>query len=156
MEVAPQPRHNQCGNETDDGDVGPDAAALFRRRHGGLIWRVGVDLRVDPVTTATAALYFQRFFLAQKEGEFDATRVAMASVWLASKVREDGLKLRDIVNSFLALEASDRANDSLMRMEAYWLLRDELVLHEQALLRTMASDRANDSLMRMEAYWLLR
>mmetsp|Transcript_88394 Transcript_88394/g.250520 ORF Transcript_88394/g.250520 Transcript_88394/m.250520 type:complete len:281 (-) Transcript_88394:228-1070(-) len=128
-----------AASPSTDGEVGPDAVALFRRRHGGLIWRVGVDLRVGPVTTATAALYFQRFFLAEKEGDFDAQRVAMACMWLASKVREEPLRLRDIVNAFAGIKGRVQEVKE-MKMEAYWALRDEVVLHEQVVLRTMAFD----------------
>ncbi|CAE8711735.1 unnamed protein product, partial [Polarella glacialis] len=117
----------------------PDTSTDFRRRWGGLIWSVGVDLGLDSVTTATAALYFQRFFLTEKEGVFDARRMAISSVWLASKVREGMCRLRDIVNSFESL--TGRVEDEKgMSMEVYWALRDELVLHEQALLRAMAYD----------------
>lgn len=79
-------------------------ATNFARRHGGVVWRVGIDLALNPVTTATAAMYFQRFYLVEQQGNFDAMRVAMACVWLASKVCEEKTRLRDIVNSFLALQ----------------------------------------------------
>mmetsp|Transcript_32881 Transcript_32881/g.54100 ORF Transcript_32881/g.54100 Transcript_32881/m.54100 type:complete len:263 (-) Transcript_32881:78-866(-) len=132
---------------------GAGDATTFLRRHGGLVWRVGVDLALGPVTTATAALYFQRFYLVQQQGDFDAVRIAMACVWLASKVCEEKTRLRDIVNSFLALhgceaspqvEKTTKANGStdgeVMQMEAYWALRDDLILCEQAVLRAMAFD----------------
>lgn len=112
---------------------------LFRRKFGGLIWRVGIDLQMNTVTIATAALYFQRFFLAEGRDRFNATHVATACVWLASKVQEDGRRLRDIANAFAALCGREQETREL-RMEDYWTMRDAFVLHEQAVLRAMAFD----------------
>merc|ERR1712100_251955 len=94
------------------------------------------------VTVASAALFFQRFFLAEKAGDgtFDAIRVAMACVWLSSKAREDSCRLRDIVNSFTVLKSGSGPDGQVLQMEAYWSLRDSLVLYEQAVLRAMAFD----------------
>jgi len=133
--------HRDAGREDclDAGREGVDPETLFRRRFGGLIWAVGLDLRMSPVTIATAALYFQRFFLVEKRGDFDAMRIAIACAWLASKVREEAYSLRDIVNAFAVVDG--RAEESkALQMEAYWALRDEVVLHEQAVLRAMAFD----------------
>jgi len=99
----------------------------------------GADLQLDVVITASAALYFQRFFLAERQGTFDAGRVAMACVWLATKVCEEACRLRDIVNAFLAL-AGQAEEGRVLQMEAYWALRDDVVLLEQAVLRAMAFD----------------
>eukprot|EP00434_Breviolum_minutum_P038255 symbB.v1.2.033930.t1/scaffold4288.1/size41896/1 len=108
------------------------------RSWGKLIWSVAADLTLDTVTTATAGLFFQRFCLAEREGDFDHHRLAMASLWLASKVRETSCRLRDIVNGFeIFLE---RADEKGMPMEVYWAMRDEIVLHEQVLLRGMGFD----------------
>mmetsp|Transcript_81167 Transcript_81167/g.225903 ORF Transcript_81167/g.225903 Transcript_81167/m.225903 type:complete len:266 (+) Transcript_81167:78-875(+) len=111
----------------------------FVRRFGDLIWRVGVDLGMHTVTIASAALYFQRFFLAEAEGRFNATRIATACVWLASKAREDGHRLRDIANAFQAIRGNEDKG-MILQMEEYWALRDEVVAHEQAVLRAMAFD----------------
>eukprot|EP00747_Dinoflagellata_sp_TGD_P166919 gnl/TRDRNA2_/TRDRNA2_190477_c0_seq1.p1 gnl/TRDRNA2_/TRDRNA2_190477_c0~~gnl/TRDRNA2_/TRDRNA2_190477_c0_seq1.p1 ORF type:complete len:322 (+),score=52.23 gnl/TRDRNA2_/TRDRNA2_190477_c0_seq1:53-967(+) len=116
-----------------------DTPTRFRRRFGGLIQRAGLDLRMDVVSSATAALYFQRFFLVEKQEDFDPSRIAAACVWLASKVREDSRRLRDIINSFAALEGRSDVQQAL-EMEAYWAIRDDLVLHEQALLRALSFD----------------
>eukprot|EP00930_Biecheleria_cincta_P077163 TRINITY_DN64438_c0_g1_i1.p1 TRINITY_DN64438_c0_g1~~TRINITY_DN64438_c0_g1_i1.p1 ORF type:complete len:264 (-),score=38.93 TRINITY_DN64438_c0_g1_i1:15-806(-) len=116
-----------------------ESLLIFRRRWCGLIWSVSRDLGFDTISAASAALYFQRFYVAEKEEEFDARRIAISSLWLASKVREGGCRLRDIVNSF-EIFLGRRGDEKGMSMEAYWTLRDELVLHEQALLRAMAFD----------------
>jgi len=135
--VSPPGNVESSDGETDE--ASPDAPALFRRRMGSLVWRVGADLELGTVATATAALYFQRFFLVEKEGSFDAVRVAIACVWLSAKVNEMAVRLRDIVNSFLALQGQGQEGKA-MQMEAYWTLRDELVSHEQAVLRAMTFD----------------
>ncbi|CAK0862447.1 unnamed protein product [Prorocentrum cordatum] len=117
---------------------------LLRRRFGSLIWRVGADLQMSPTGTATAALYFQRFLLvAPSSGEegFSTLRAAMSCVWLASKTLEEPQRLRDVANAFLALEARSAGRGApVLEMEAYWALRDEVVWHEQVVLRAMAFD----------------
>lgn len=117
------------------------AGVLFRRRFGRLIWRAGADVGLDTVTAATACLYFQRFFLVEQEGStpFDSVRIAMACLWLATKVCEEGHSLRDIANAVMAMEEQAKEAKTL-QMEAYWALRDELVSHEQAILRAMTFD----------------
>lgn len=114
-------------------------------------------MQMHTVTAATSALYFQRFFLVEREADFDATRVAMACTWLAAKAREDPHRLRDIVNSFLAL-SSTAEKGKVLQMESYWALRDELVLYEQAVLRAMGFDAEPTPAYSLlsELAWLLR
>lgn len=130
----------------------------FRRRHGMLIWQVGADLHLHTVCTATAALFFQRFFMTEKQGAVDGSLVAMSCVWLASKVREEPRRLRDVINSSLA--ATGKRGDELqgMPMEVYWSLRDEVVLHEQMVLRAMSFDtEPTPAYMYLAEYaWLFR
>merc|ERR1712228_959685 len=78
-------------------------------------------------------------------------------VWLSSKVTEEAHRLRDIVNSFIALEDGTEVKE-VMQMEAYWALRDELVQHEQAILRAMAFDTEPTPAYTFlaEFAWLLR
>eukprot|EP00927_Polykrikos_kofoidii_P078408 TRINITY_DN75235_c0_g1_i1.p1 TRINITY_DN75235_c0_g1~~TRINITY_DN75235_c0_g1_i1.p1 ORF type:complete len:304 (+),score=66.06 TRINITY_DN75235_c0_g1_i1:77-913(+) len=125
--------------EDSSGESGEDTSMHFRRKFGGLIWRAGIDLRMHTVTIATGALYFQRFFLAEGRDHFNATHVATSCLWLASKVSEDVRRLRDIANVFAALSGREEKMTEL-QMEEYWALRDEVVSHEQAVLRAMAFD----------------
>ncbi|CAK9085341.1 unnamed protein product [Durusdinium trenchii] len=112
---------------------------LSRERYWGkMIWWVASDLGIDTVTTASGAFFFQRFCLAEREGDVDHHRLAMASLWLATKVREASCRLRDIVNGFEIF--LQKADEKGMPMEAYWSLRDEVVVHEQVLLRGLGFD----------------
>ncbi|OLP95992.1 Cyclin-related protein FAM58A [Symbiodinium microadriaticum] len=116
-----------------------ETALLKERQWGRLMWTVAADLGMDTVATATAAHFFQRFCLSERQGDFDPHRLAIACVWLASKVRESPCRLRDIVNSFEIF--LDRVQDEKgMPMEAYWALRDDVVTYEQVLLRAMGFD----------------
>lgn len=65
----------------------PDMLLARERYWGKMIWFVATDLGIDCVTAASGALFFQRFCLAEREGDFDHHRLAMASLWLATKAR---------------------------------------------------------------------
>ena len=61
-----------------------DMPRARERYWGKMIWFVASDLGIDTVTTASGALFFQRFCLAERE-DFDHHRLAIASLWLATK-----------------------------------------------------------------------
>ncbi|CAL1164514.1 unnamed protein product [Cladocopium goreaui] len=128
-------------NETSQhvGAVSKPMPLEKERSWGRLIWAVAADLALDTVTAASGCFFFQRFCLAERtEGDFDHHRLAMASLWLATKVRETSCRLRDIVNGFEVL--LQRAESCGMPMEVYWAMRDEIVVHEQVLLRGLGFD----------------
>ena len=57
-----------------------------------------VKLRLKPVPLATAATLYHRFFKVCSEKDFDPYLIASTCLYLGSKVEEDNLKLRDVVN----------------------------------------------------------
>eukprot|EP00929_Paragymnodinium_shiwhaense_P107281 TRINITY_DN73375_c0_g1_i2.p1 TRINITY_DN73375_c0_g1~~TRINITY_DN73375_c0_g1_i2.p1 ORF type:complete len:374 (-),score=92.72 TRINITY_DN73375_c0_g1_i2:41-1162(-) len=149
-----------AGKRKEVGGEGQSAPAValdardtkaFAQHYGRLIWRVGIDLKLQTVTVATACQCFQRFFLQEDQATFDVFNIAVVSVWLATKCQEDeedGLgrrirgnkpRLRDIANSFYALTGRQEEAKAL-QMEDYWILRDNLVQYEQVLLRAMGFD----------------
>lgn len=143
-------------SESTDSIEAPRAQALIRREFGNLIWQVGADLHMDAASTATAALYFQRVFLVEKDG-FDATLICMASLWLASKLCETKHRLRDIVNSVRLVRSMYKRPASLS-MESYWCIRDAVTSYEQLVLRAMAFE-VEPSLAHatlLEFAWMLR
>merc|ERR1711988_1657090 len=98
------------------------------------ILAVGIDLKMSPVTYATAAWYLQRF-CASAAPSAPVPEVVMTALWLAAKSLDDSRRLREIVNSWEALNSKGEV--SLMNMEEYWTLRDRLLVHESTLLRTL-------------------
>ena len=81
--------------------------ALFRRRFGGFIRTAGHDLKLDSVAIATATWYFQRFFAVESRESCHAGRIAIACLWLSTKVLEERRPLRDIVNAFTVSEGGE-------------------------------------------------
>lgn len=134
-----------------------DCDAEFQWQHGMLIQRVGIDLRLGPVAIATGSLFFHRFFINHSPKAFEPKKVAMACLWLATKVVEDPRRLRDVMNSFLFLEGKSGTAEEMV-MEDYWKHRDELVAYEQCVLRGLQFDLdpASAYTFLLEYAWLLQ
>lgn len=67
--------------------------------------------------------------------------VAATCIYLAGKVEEDHIRLRDIINVFTTLTPG---NEPLESNEAYWALRDSIVQCELLLLRVLKFHVNND------------
>lgn len=63
-----------------------------------LVQEMGVLLRLPQVVMATAQTLLHRFYYRKSLTQFDAHKIAMASVFLAAKVEETPRRMRDILN----------------------------------------------------------
>eukprot|EP00451_Oxyrrhis_marina_P030375 CAMPEP_0204368826 /NCGR_PEP_ID=MMETSP0469-20131031/44495_1 /ASSEMBLY_ACC=CAM_ASM_000384 /TAXON_ID=2969 /ORGANISM="Oxyrrhis marina" /LENGTH=398 /DNA_ID=CAMNT_0051358449 /DNA_START=1 /DNA_END=1198 /DNA_ORIENTATION=+ len=91
------------------------------------------DLQGGMKLFCTASFWFARFFKGAQLGAFEPRIVAVACVWLANKVVERALRLRDIVNGFRSVNAESIE----MGMEEYWKLRDEVLRVEACVCRQL-------------------
>ncbi|XP_065291064.1 cyclin-Q [Dermacentor albipictus] len=100
-----------------------------------LIFEAGTKLEAKPQTVATAATYFHRFFQECSQDDYDFYLVAATAMYLAGKVEEDYLKIRDVVNVFH--KSAYPKSEPLPLAEEYWCLRDAIVQCELLMLRVL-------------------
>ncbi|XP_075723656.1 cyclin Q [Rhipicephalus microplus] len=100
-----------------------------------MLFEAGTKLEAKPQTIATAATYFHRFFQECSPDDYDFYLVAATAMYLAGKVEEDSLKIRDVVNVFH--KCSFPLSDPLPLGEEYWCLRDSIVQTELLMLRVL-------------------
>uniref|UniRef100_V9LH45 Cyclin-related protein FAM58A n=1 Tax=Callorhinchus milii TaxID=7868 RepID=V9LH45_CALMI len=99
------------------------------------IMEAGVKLGLRSVPTATACCLYQRFFRLTRVGQYEPHLVAMAAIYLAGKVGEQHLRVRDIINvchRSLCLGAEPLCLDA-----GFWEVRDSVVQCELLLLRIL-------------------
>lgn len=138
-----------------DGDT--DAAAVAVERANRLILAAGVKLKLKSETTASAAVYFHRLYASSAKsvdevsvGEsvgvavdvYEPVTMAATCVYLAGKVEEEHLRLRDVINVFYS--SVHVASEPLELSDAYFKLRDTLVRCELLLLRVLEFNVVND------------
>ncbi|CAO1629132.1 unnamed protein product [Parajaminaea phylloscopi] len=73
-----------------------------------LIQRLGTFLLLPQRVSATAQVLFQRFWFVTSMRQFSVQDVSAGSLFLASKVEEHPLRLRDLINVFDYLLQKDR------------------------------------------------
>ncbi|CAO1620913.1 unnamed protein product [Sympodiomycopsis kandeliae] len=129
----------------------PEEERKNRRKGASLIYNIAEKLNLYMAThlVSTAAIFFQRFFMRrcmrppggssvfQGQTTFAYQDVAMASLYLATKVEECYKRLDDIVNVGLELDhriesSSSTDQESTLRMNILW--------SEERLLETLCFD----------------
>lgn len=100
-----------------------------------LLFEGGAKLGAQSQTIATGAVFYHRFFEQCNVEDYDPHLIAATSMYLAGKVEEDHLKIRDVVNVFHKVVHPN--SDPLDLGEEYWSLRDAIVQGELLLLRML-------------------
>lgn len=90
-------------------------------------------LEAKCITTATACSLFHKFFSTADLKSYDPYLIGAASIYLAGKVEDDQLRLRDVINMVHA--TLRRTNTTLLLGDEYWNIRDAIVQAELFLLR---------------------
>jgi len=90
-------------------------------------------LEAKCITTATACALFHKFFSKADIKNYDPYLIGAASIYLAGKVEDDQLRLRDVINVVHA--TLQRSNTTLLLGDEYWNIRDAIVQAELFLLR---------------------
>lgn len=114
-------------------------AALPRVVH--MLRRMARHLRLGQTVSATALTFYHRCRAhwrreGLERGVDEQRRVAIACLFLATKVEEQPKRMRDVINSAYLLEHGRRLHSS----HEYWRLKERLVRDEQHVLRAMAFD----------------
>ncbi|GAA5856633.1 hypothetical protein JCM9279_006013 [Rhodotorula babjevae] len=124
------------------------------RAYGALlIQQAGIMLKASQVVMATAQVLFQRFWFVTSLKHFGIRDVGMGALFLASKLEEAPLRIRDIVNCFSYLDGlvafcSTPPYPPAATFEAYvpmdyfatefYDLKDAMVIAEMQILKRLA------------------
>jgi len=93
-------------------------------------------LEAKCITTATACCLFHKFFSSANIQDYDPYLVAGTCIYLAGKVEDDHLKLRDVIN--IVHSTLHRSLEPLSLGDEYWNIRDAIVQTELFVLRMVA------------------
>lgn len=99
------------------------------------IMEAGTKLQLKSIPVATACLIYQKFFYYSNTQDYDPYLIATSSLYLASKVEEDHVKLRDVVNVTYRCLHPDKP--PLDIGTTYWQLRESIAQCELFILRVL-------------------
>ncbi|PSN49340.1 Cyclin-related protein FAM58B [Blattella germanica] len=99
------------------------------------IFECGIKLDAQPLTIATAAILFHRFFKETDTTGYDSYLIAATTIYLAGKVKDDPLKIRDVIN--VTHNTLHRGCQPLELGDEYWNMRDAIVQAELLIMRML-------------------
>ncbi|EFN73689.1 Cyclin-related protein FAM58A [Camponotus floridanus] len=99
------------------------------------IFECGLKLEAHPLTIATAATLYHRFIKEATLQGYDNYLIASTCLYLASKVKDDALKIRDIMN--VSYNTLHRGSQPLDLGDQYWSMRDAIVQAELLIMRML-------------------
>ncbi|XP_069137252.1 cyclin-Q-like [Argopecten irradians] len=99
------------------------------------MYEAGLKLRLETVPLATAAVIYHKFFRENSLHDFDPYTIASTAIYLAGKVEEQPLKLRDVVN--VCYRTLHKNKPPLEMGDKYWQLRDSIANCELFVLRML-------------------
>merc|ERR1712025_1139331 len=89
------------------------------------IFECGKKLDANCLTICTAASLFHKFFQATSISDYDPYLIAGTCLYLAGKVEDNHLKLRDVIN--IVCSVLHRSLEPLPLGDQYWNTRDAIV-----------------------------
>uniref|UniRef100_A0A6A7FR99 Cyclin-Q n=2 Tax=Hirondellea gigas TaxID=1518452 RepID=A0A6A7FR99_9CRUS len=95
---------------------------------------VCTKLKTNILTTATALTYFHKFYERTTFEQYDPFTIGCTCIYLASKIVDDDIRIRDIIN--VGLSCLKRNSPPLM-LEPYFIMRDSLTQCELLLMRVI-------------------
>ncbi|KAJ8670660.1 hypothetical protein QAD02_001919 [Eretmocerus hayati] len=99
------------------------------------IFECGLKLEANPLTISTAAVLFHKFTRESSFQEYDPYLIASTCLYLAGKIKDDNLKIRDIMN--VSYNTLHRGSAPLELGEQYWSMRDAIVQAELLVMRML-------------------
>ncbi|KZV93346.1 cyclin-like protein [Exidia glandulosa HHB12029] len=113
-----------------------------------LIQQAGILLKQNQVAMATAQILFQRFWYVTSMKQFGIGDIGMGALYLASKLEECPLRMRDLINVYdLLLSRALHSSSStpgpyvhtpmLYFAPAFYELKDALVVSEMQILKRL-------------------
>ncbi|XP_015111531.1 cyclin-Q isoform X2 [Diachasma alloeum] len=99
------------------------------------IFECGIKLEAHPLTVATAATLYHRFMREATPKAYDHYLIAATCLYLAAKIKDDHLKIRDVMN--VASNTLHRGSQPLELGDQYWSIRDAIVQAELLIMRML-------------------
>ncbi|XP_057327297.1 cyclin-Q isoform X1 [Microplitis mediator] len=115
---------------TIDYTISNDSFAISR-----FIYECGIKLDAHPLTIATASTLFHRFLREVNPQSYDLYLMATTCLYLAGKIKDDGLKIRDVMN--VSSNTLHRGSQPLELGDQYWSIRDAIIQAELLIMRTL-------------------
>ncbi|XP_055306368.1 cyclin-T-like [Sitodiplosis mosellana] len=109
----------------------------LRQQAACLIQEMGQRLRVDQSCINTAIVYMHRFYVFHSFAKFHQNGIAMASLLLAAKVKEQPRTMESVTNAAQACTPGAVENRT---SEAHAEQEQDLVFNENVLLHTLGFD----------------
>ncbi|XP_022110056.1 cyclin-related protein FAM58A-like [Acanthaster planci] len=122
---------------TSSSEVSPSDPAIAKAhfRVAQYMMEAGIKLHLQSVTVASACTMYYRFFSVCDVRNYDAYLVGAAAIYLATKVEEQHVKLRDIIN--VCYRILHREEAPLEVGKKYWDLRESVINCELLLIRML-------------------
>ncbi|XP_075165474.1 cyclin Q [Haematobia irritans] len=102
------------------------------------LFECAIKLQIKPLTSSTAAIIYHRFFREMESTDYDEYLIAASSLYLAGKIKDDPVKIRDVIN--VAHITLNRDSSPLELGDEYWSMRDAIVQAELLIARTLKFD----------------
>lgn len=102
------------------------------------LFECAIKLNMKPLTSAMAAVIFHKFFKEVNSEEYDSFLIASSSLYLAGKIKDDPIKIRDVIN--VAHNTINRGSNPLDLGDEYWAMRDGIVQAELLITRMLKFD----------------
>lgn len=99
------------------------------------LFECAIKLNMKPLTSATAATLLHRFFKEVDDTEYDSYMIASSCLYLAGKIKDDPVKIRDVIN--VAHNTINRGAQPLELGDEYWSMRDTIVQAELFITRVL-------------------
>ncbi|XP_033113720.1 cyclin-L1-like [Anneissia japonica] len=103
------------------------------------IQMAGILLKLPQVAMATSEVLFQRFYYSKSFIKHNMEVVAMACVYLASKIEEAPRRIRDVINVFhhIRQKRNNRPVDPLVLDAKYVNLKSQVIKAERRVLKEL-------------------
>ncbi|XP_018796085.1 PREDICTED: cyclin-related protein FAM58A [Bactrocera latifrons] len=102
------------------------------------LFECAIKLQIKPLTSASAAIIFHRFFKEVSSTDYDEYLIAASALYLAGKIKDDPVKIRDVIN--ITHNTLNRDTPPLELGDEYWSIRDAIVQAELLIARTLKFD----------------
>ncbi|XP_058798511.1 cyclin-Q isoform X2 [Phymastichus coffea] len=99
------------------------------------IFECGLKLEANVLTISTAASLFHRFMREATPQGYDPYLIAATCLYLAGKIKDNTLKIRDVMN--VSYSTLHRGSPPLELGDQYWFMRDAIVQAELLIMRML-------------------
>uniref|UniRef100_A0A1A9X4T7 Cyclin-Q n=1 Tax=Glossina brevipalpis TaxID=37001 RepID=A0A1A9X4T7_9MUSC len=99
------------------------------------LFESAIKLELTSLTSASAAIIYHRFFKEASPSHYDKFLIATSSLYIATKIKDDPVNIRDVVN--VTHNLLNRNAAPLDLGEEYWSRRDAIVQAELLITRML-------------------